>query len=136
MPTKETSTCLKSAPKGFGGDGLSDIELTEDDLEVAEASVRFAIENCPVEGVLSKDDGTSVSVDEVQALLEKLKEIEGGSTPGGIPDKDVIAELRIVIDYTSENCPVEGVTTFHDGRPISGKDIITLAEKLRGKGQE
>jgi hypothetical protein len=39
--------------------------------------------------------------------------------------------LRSVIDYTSENCPVEGVSTFHDGRPMTGKNIMTLDEKLR-----
>ncbi len=104
-------------------------ELTEDDLEVAEASVKFAMENCPVEGLLSRDDGTSISLGELQTLLERLAESE--KTPGTKLDEDVAAALRSVIDYTSENCPVEGVATFHDGRPISGRNIIALDEKLR-----
>jgi len=44
---------------------------------------------------------------------------------------DALSRLKVVIDYTSENCPVEGVATFHDGRTISGNDIIVLARKLK-----
>jgi hypothetical protein len=106
-------------------------ELTEDDLEVAEASVRFAMENCPVEGLLSKEDGSSVSLDELQVLLERLEETE--RTPGLKLGGNVLMTLRSVIDYTSENCPVEGVATFHDGRPISGRSIMSLDEKLRSR---
>ena len=109
-------------------------ELTEDDLEVAEASVRFAMENCPVEGLLSNEDGTSVTLDELQTLIEKLKEIE--KTPSLRLREEVAMTLRSVIDYTSENCPVEGVATFHDGRQISGRDTMTLDEKLREQGLE
>ncbi len=108
-------------------------ELSEDDLEIAEASVRFAMENCPVEGLLSKDDGTSISLDELQSLLEKLEEIE--RTPALAPSGDVVSTLRSVISYTSENCPVEGVATFHDGRPITGRSIMTLSEKLSNQSQ-
>jgi len=111
---------------------LSGLELTEIELEVAEASVRFAIDNCPVEGLLSNEDGTSFSLDEAQALLEKLNEVESESTTGGGLGSDAANQLRTIIDYTSENCPVEGVATFHDGRPILGNDIMALAEKLRG----
>ena len=105
-------------------------ELTQDDVEVAEASVRFAMDNCPVEGLLSKEDGTSISLDDLQTLLEKLLDRE--KMPGSKLSDDITTTLRSVIDYTSENCPVEGVATHHDGRPISGKDIMTLDEKLRG----
>lgn len=115
---------------------MAQIELTEDDLEVAAASVRFAIENCPVEGVLSSEDGTPVSLDGLQTLLERLKEIENQSTSASKPTEDVLLQLKVVIDYTSENCPVEGVATFRDGRPISGRGIMTLAEKLREPSRE
>jgi len=104
-------------------------ELSEDDLEVAEASVKFAIENCPVEGLLSNEDGTSVSLDELQTLLDKLKEAE--ATLSHTLANEVTSALRSVINYTSENCPVEGVSTFHDGRPILGRDIMTLDAKLK-----
>ena len=110
---------------------MTPLELTEDDLEVAEASVRFALENCPVEGVLSSEDGTPVSPDGLQTLLERLKEIGSRPTPDSELNGGDLIQLRSVIDYTSENCPVESVSTFHDGRPISGKAIMTLAEKLR-----
>jgi hypothetical protein len=103
-------------------------------MEVAEVSVKFAIENCPVEGLLTKEDGTSISLDDLQTLLEKLQETE--KTPGSRFSDDVTPTLRSVIDYTSENCPVEGVATFHDGRPISGRDIMKLDEKLGEQGQE
>lgn len=107
------------------------LELTEEDLQVAEASVRFALENCPVEGILSNEDGTPVSLDELRTLLERLGEIENQPTTAPMLNEDVLVPLKGVIDYTSENCPVEAVATFHDGRPISGKDIMTLAEKLK-----
>jgi hypothetical protein len=110
---------------------MTEVELTEDDLEVAEASVRFAMEKCPVEGLLSKEDGTPISPDDLQTLLERLNGIETQLASAVILSEDVEVLLRTVIDYTSENCPVEGVTCFHDGRPISGKSITTLAKKLR-----
>ena len=108
-------------------------ELSRDDLEVAEASVKFAIENCPVGGLLSKEDGSSISLDDLQGLLERIEETE--RTPGMKLSQDIIIILRSVIDYTSENCPVEGVATFSDGRPISGKNITTLDEKLKWQGK-
>jgi hypothetical protein len=109
------------------------IELSEDDLEVAEASVKFAMENCPVEGLLSTDNGDPISNDQMERLLEKLQEIE--KTPGSKVEEPEADILRSVIDYTSENCPVEGVAIFHDGRRISGSDIIALDEKLRIRRQ-
>ena len=107
-------------------------ELTEDELEVAEASVKFAMENCPVEGLLSREDGTPLSLDDLQALGDKLGEIENSAELR--VGEGLIADLRAVIGYTSENCPVEGVATFHDGRPISGRDIMSLDEKLKTRG--
>jgi hypothetical protein len=114
---------------------MAGVDFTEDDLEVAEASVRFAMENCPVEGLLSKEDGTPVTLDDLEALLDRLKGIEGGQAPSVNIGEDIAAQLRNVIDYTSENCPVEGVAAFHDGRSVSGKNIAILAEKLRLRGQ-
>jgi len=70
----------------------------------------------------------------MQTLLERLQEIE--NTPGPDFGEDITPILRSVIDYTSENCPVEGVATFHDGKPISGRDIMTLDEKLREQGRK
>ena len=103
-------------------------------MEVAEASVKFAMENCPVEGLLSKEDGTPISLDDLQTMMEKLQETE--KTPGIKTSDYITPDLRSIIDYTSENCPVEGVATFHDGRQISGRDIMTLVEKLREQGRE
>jgi hypothetical protein len=106
-------------------------DLTEDELEVAEASITFALQNCPVEGVLTGPDGTPVTFDGLQALLERLKEMENRS--GTQLDDDILNQLKAVVDYTSENCPVESACTFHDGRPILGINIMALAEKLREK---
>ena len=107
-------------------------DLTGDDLEVAEASVDFAIQNCPVEGLLSTENGKSISLDDLQDLLDKVKRIE--ATPGANIGEEFESVLRSVIDYTSENCPVEGVASFHDGRPITGRSIMELREKLRSAG--
>jgi len=62
-------------------------------------------------------------------MRETIIEIENGPEPQ--PDINILSQLRAVIDYTSENCPVENVSTFHDGRPILGANVMALAEKLR-----
>ena len=112
------------------------LELTEDELEVAEVSIAFALQNCPVEGVLTSPDGTPVTYDGLQALLERLKEMENRPGSGPQIDDEILNQVRAVIDYTSENCPVENVSTFHDGRPILGTNITALAEKLRAQASE
>jgi hypothetical protein len=117
------------------GAGEPKLELTEDDLEVAEASLSFAIQNCPVEGVLPSLEGTPVTYDELQSLLDELRQVEDKSSTSELGE-EALLQLRVVIGYTSENCPVENVATFHDGRSISGRDIIALAQKLRGSNQE
>ena len=109
---------------------LAEPELTKDDLEVAEASIRFAMQSCPVEGVLSMDDGSPVSLDDLQSLIEVLEEVEKQKVLPLRLNEDALAQLKGVIRYTSENCPVENVATFHDGRAISGRDIMALAGKL------
>ena len=109
------------------------LELTEDDLEVAEASITFALQSCPIEGVLTGPDGTPVTYDGLQNLLDKLQEMENRSDSGPQIGDDVLSQLKAVINYTSENCPVENVSTYHDGRPILGTNIMALAEKLRQK---
>jgi len=107
------------------------LELTEDELEIAEASITFALQNCPVEGVLTGADAAPITYDDLQDLLERLQNMENRSGPQ--PDDDILDRLKAVIDYTSENCPVENVSTFHDGRPILGSNIMALAERLRGR---
>lgn len=134
MSARKDSTGLKFA-SGLRHDETMEQGLTEDDLEVAEASVKFAMESGPVEGVLSNDDGTSISIDDLQTLLERLDEIE--KTPAGMKlDGDILMTLGRVISYTSENCPVERAAAFRDGRPISGRDIMALHEKLMGRSSQ
>jgi len=123
---------LKFASRSFGSTKL-ERGLTEEELEVAEACVKFAMENCPVEGLLSKEDGTPLSLDELQTMQEKLEEIENSADLR--LGEDLTSNLRSVIGYTSENCPVEQAATYHDGRPISGRDITSLDEKLKSRGQ-
>ncbi len=106
-------------------------ELTDDDLEIAEASITFALQNCPVEGVLTGVDGAPVTYDDLQLLLERLKEMENRSDSGPRLDHEALSRLKVVIDYTSENCPVENVSTFHDSRPILGSNMMALAKKLK-----
>lgn len=87
--------------------------------------------NCPVEGVVSTPDGAPVTLDMLQALQERLKEIEG--TPEKISELggEQILQLRALMEYTNENCPVDSTTTFRDGRRILGRDISTFTEKIK-----
>jgi hypothetical protein len=113
---------------------MSSVDLTEDELEVAEASVSFAIQNCPVEGVLAGEDGVPVTIDGLQALLERIEAAEGQAGALRLGEGD-LGQLKVVIEYTNENCPVENVSTFHDGRPMTGRDMMALARKLTGSGE-
>lgn len=106
-------------------------EITEEDLEVAEAGVAFAMANCPVEGVVSTPDGTPVTLDMLQALQERLKEIEGDPAKVSEFSGEQILQLGALMEYTNENCPVDSTMTFHDGRRILGRDISALTEKIK-----
>ncbi len=107
-------------------------DLTEDELEVAEASITFALQNCPVEGILSTEDGSPITLDMLQDLLDALKgaEMEPGNATSF--NREELLRLEGVMSYTYENCPVEGATTFHDGRLISGRESAALVAKIRG----
>lgn len=105
-------------------------EFTEDDLEVAEAEIEFAMQNCPVEGIISTSDGAPVSFDDLQALLEKLKGMVGQVRMEELEGNQIL-QLEALSEYTGENCPVESTATYHDGRQVSGRDIASLAEKLK-----
>ncbi len=93
--------------------------------------MEFAMQNCPVEGILSTSDGGSVTFDDLQAILERLKALEG--QPGRMQELEgeQILQLEALTEYTYENCPVERAGTFHDGRQVSAKDIGTLRAKLK-----
>jgi hypothetical protein len=106
-------------------------EFTEDDLEVAEAEVEFAMQNCPVEGILSTSDGGSVTFDDLQAILGRLKGLEGQPSAIQGLEGEQILQLEALSEYTYENCPVESTATYQDGRQVSARDIATLTDKLR-----
>ena len=110
--------------------------FTEEDLEVAEAEVEFAMQNCPVEGIVSTVDGTPVTFEDLESILAKLKELEGSPGTVGALEGGQLLQLEALSDYTFENCPVESTATFHDGRPVSGQDIAALAGKLKASRSE
>ncbi len=106
-------------------------ELTEDDLEVAEDEVEFAMQTCPVEGIVSASDGALVTFDDLEGILDKLRGMSRQTVSVGELDGSEILKLEALTDYTYENCPVENTATFHDGRQVSAKDIAALRDKLK-----
>ncbi len=106
--------------------------MSNDELEIAEASLAFALQNCPVEGLLSDEEGAPISLDELQGALDSIRRMEQQPEAGSELEAKLLSRLRSVMDYTSENCPVESIATFHDGRPINGRDVVSLAERLKG----
>ncbi len=111
-------------------------ETTEDDLEVVRAEVEFAVQNCPVEGVLSTTNMEQVTFDDLQNLQARLDGLKGRQDWAAELSRKEILELCALVEYTVENCPVEGSATHADGRPILGSDVSSLAQKIEAIREE
>ncbi|MGH9920031.1 MAG: hypothetical protein ACRD6W_14345 [Nitrososphaerales archaeon] len=104
--------------------------LSAEELEVAKANLRFALENCPVDGGILIEDGGTTSRESVEVLLKRLEAVETRTIEAlGLSHEDVEI-LKALADYGLETCPVEGGMMLDDGRLVSKTDLRALREKI------
>lgn len=108
----------------------AEVKLSPEDLGIAKTNLRFALENCPVDGgILTDDEGTS-SEESVRALLRKLDAIKARSVGArDLADGD-IRLLKAVADYAIQECPIDGALNLDSGTLISKADIRAVREKV------
>ncbi len=99
--------------------------LSGRETEVAKANVKFALDNCPVDGGLPTEDGCALSRETVEALLTKLE--AGGDAPSLTEEE--LKLLQTIAGFTLEYCPYEGGLTLDDGGVASATDMTALRER-------
>lgn len=104
--------------------------LSAEELEVAKANLRFALENCPVDGGILIEDGGTTSRESVEGLLKRLEAVEARPTDALDLGNEDVNILKAVADYGLETCPVEGGMMLDDGRPVSKAALRALREKI------
>lgn len=103
--------------------------LAVEDVEVAKANVRFALENCPVDGGILAEDGCSFSRESVEVTLGRLEESESSASRGPLGD-DELKVMRALADYALEECPIEGGLIRDDGSLVSRSDLRAYRERI------
>ncbi len=110
--------------------------LTAEEIAVAMANARFALDNCPVDGGILEEDGGCVSRESVEALQGRLEGLAGGANSGGgggggegLGDED-LKVMRALADYALEDCPIEGGMVLEDGGLVSREDLRAYREKI------
>jgi hypothetical protein len=103
--------------------------LTPDEIGVARANLRFALENCPVDGGVLAEDGCSFSRESVEALIGRLEGL-GSSPDGACLSEDELKVMRAVADYALDECPIEGGLIRDDGSLVSRSDLRVYRERI------
>ncbi len=103
--------------------------LTPDEIGVAKANLRFALENCPVDGGVLAEDGCSFSRESVEALTDRLEEL-GSSSGGAGLSEDELKVMRAVADYALGECPIEGGLIRDDGSLVSRSELRAYRERI------
>jgi hypothetical protein len=103
--------------------------LTPDEIGVAKANLRFALENCPVDGGVLAEDGCSFSRESVEALVGRLEERGSGSGVAGLSE-DELKVMRAVADYALDECPIEGGLIRDDGSLVSRSELRAYRERI------
>ncbi len=106
--------------------------LSAQESEVARANLRFALENCPVDGGILIEDGGTTSRESVEDLVERLGANETRTIDALEFSREDFKVLKAVADYGLETCPVEGGMMADDGSPVSRTDLKALREKIQG----
>lgn len=104
--------------------------LSAEEIGVAKANLRFALENCPLDGGILIEDGGTTSRESVEDLLGRLEAIEVRATDAPALSSEDVKALEAVADYGLETCPVEGGMMLDDGTPVSKADLRALREKI------
>lgn len=103
--------------------------LTADEIGVAKANLRFALENCPVDGGVLAEDGCSFSRESVEELIGRLEE-PGWSSGGADLSENELRVMRAVADYALDECPIEGGLIRDDGSLVSRSELRAYRERI------
>jgi hemerythrin-like domain-containing protein len=123
-------------PELAGGRRGPAVTLSPEELGIAEASLRFALENCPVDGGILTEDGRTSSEESVEVLLKKLEAAK--ARPGRLDDltEEEIKLLEALAEYAVQECPIDGTPLPESDRGLTKADIRALREKYRGLSQK
>lgn len=104
------------------------VVLSAEEMEIVQANLGFAIENCPTEGGILLEDGTTSTEQSVKDLLKKLKTATGRQVNlPDLADKE-IRLLKAVAGYAIQECPIEGLM-LDSGRVVTKDALRALKEK-------
>jgi len=118
-------------PESEEGRGKPMVMLSSDELGIVRANLRFALENCPVDGGILMEDGRTSTDDSVGALLEKLEAAKTHPVSFGDLAEGEISLIEAVAEYAVRECPIDGAPVPESRRMLTKADIRTLREKLR-----
>jgi hypothetical protein len=104
--------------------------LSAEELEVAKANLRFALEDCPVDGGVLIEDGGTSSRESVEALLKKLESVEAPEVRAIALGSEDLKLLKAVAEYAIDECPIGGGMMLDDGTLVSKTDLVALREKV------
>ena len=104
--------------------------LSDRELGVAKANLKFALENCPVDGGVEEEDGDTTSRESVEALLERLDAVGANSIEATDLSEDEVKLLKAVGDYALEGCPIEGGMMRDDGSLVTRAELKDFREKI------
>ncbi len=79
--SRESVEALLRRLEAVGAQRMSNLDLGPGEIRLLEAVADYAIDTCPVEGGLVKDDGSLASRADVKALREKIETLPEVATP-------------------------------------------------------
>ena len=107
-----------------------EVMLSPDDLGIVKTNLRFALENCPVDGGVLTEDGNTTSEESLRVLLRKLEAAK--NRPVGARDLagEEIRLMKAVADYAIQECPIDGAVNLETGTLISKANIRAVRKKI------
>ena len=104
--------------------------LSGEELAVAKANLRFAVDNCPVDGGLPLEDGCVSSREATEALLGRLEAMGTQGMKASDLAHEEVGLLKAIADYALDGCPIDGGMTLDDGSLVSRGELGALRDKI------
>ena len=104
--------------------------LSVEEMGIVQANLRFALENCPLEGGILIEDGTASSEYSVRALLKKLEDSKTRQFRVADLANNDIRLLRAITEYAVKECPIDDAMMLDSGRIVTRDDLRALKEKF------
>ena len=104
--------------------------LSGEELAVAKANLRFALDNCPVDGGLPLEDDCVSSREATEALLGRLEAMGTQGMKATDLSYEEVGLLKAIADYALDDCPIESGMTLDDGSLVSRRELRALRDKI------